>query len=125
MCCKGLAMEHDGSLYSCDHYVYPEYKLGNISESTLSELFYSERQIRFGLDKTDTLPQYCKDCEVRFACNGECPKNRFLVTPNGDEGLNYLCSGLRKFFGHIDPWMRIMAKEIHAGRTANSVMKGV
>lgn len=122
-CGKALAFEHDGSVYSCDHYVYPEYRLGNIKETPLAQMLYSERQVKFGLDKTDSLPKYCKECEVKFACNGECPKNRFILTPDGEPGLNYLCSGLRKYFNHIDPVMRLMAKELKAGRTADNVMK--
>jgi uncharacterized protein len=125
VCGKGLVLEHDGSVYSCDHYVYPEYKLGNIKEKPLAQMQYSERQIRFGLDKTDMLPRYCRDCKVQPVCNGECPKNRFLRTPDGESDLNYLCTGLKKFFNHVDPWMKLMAKEIRAGRTADNVMKMV
>ncbi|MBE0536416.1 MAG: anaerobic sulfatase maturase [Phycisphaerae bacterium] len=122
-CGKALAVEHDGSVYACDHFVYPEYKLGNLKESSLLDLLYTDRQMRFGLDKTDTLTQYCRDCEVRFVCNGECPKNRFLYAPDGEFGLTYLCAGLRTFFSHIDPWMKLMANELRAGRTADGVMK--
>jgi uncharacterized protein len=123
ICGKGLALEHDGNLYSCDHYVYPEYRLGNIAEKTLFGMVYSEKQARFGLNKTDTLTRYCKDCEVRFACNGGCPKDRFLLTPDGEFGLSYLCKAHRRFFNHIDPWMKLMAKEVRSGRTADNVMK--
>jgi uncharacterized protein len=123
ICGKALAFEHDGSVYSCDHYVYPDYCLGNIKETPLIKMILSAKQMRFGLDKEDTLPEYCKQCEVKFACNGECPKNRLLVTPDGESGLNYLCSGIRKFLNHIDPWMRRMAAELQAGRTVDNVMK--
>jgi len=123
VCGKALALEHDGSVYSCDHYVYPEYRLGNIKTQSLTDMLYSDRQVKFGLNKTDALPRYCRECEFRFACNGECPKNRLLRTADGEFGLNYLCSGLRKFFRHIDPWMKLMAKELRAGRTADNVMK--
>jgi uncharacterized protein len=123
VCGKALAFEHDGSVYSCDHYVYPEYRLGNIKDKSLSQMVHSERQMKFGLDKTDALPQYCKECEVLFVCNGECPKNRLIKTPEGEFGLNYLCKGLRRFFNHINPWMKLMAAELNAGRTADNVMK--
>ena len=122
-CGKALALEHDGTVYSCDHFVYPEYRLGNMKTVHLNDMLFSQKQMRFGLDKTDTLTQYCKDCPVCFACNGECPKNRFLYAPDGEFGLNYLCSGLKKFFTHIDPWMKLMAKELQAGGSAENVMK--
>lgn len=123
ICGKGLALEHDGSVYSCDHYVYPEYCLGNIKDIPMIKMILSEKQMRFGLDKVDTLPNYCQNCEVKFACNGECPKNRLLITPDGQPGLNYLCSGVKKLLHHIDPWMKRMAKELRAGRTADNVMQ--
>jgi uncharacterized protein len=108
-CGLALALEHNGDLYSCDHYVEPDYLLGNITETPMVELVASEQQIRFGLDKRDTLPEFCRSCEVRFACNGGCPKNRFTQTPDGEEGLNYLCAGYKTFFGHVDRPMRIMS----------------
>jgi uncharacterized protein len=101
-CGKGVALEHDGSVYSCDHYVYPEYKLGNIRENSSAQMVFSERQMEFGLAKFQTLPQRCRDCKYLFACNGECPKNRLIRTPEGEPGLNYLCSGLLRFWEHID-----------------------
>jgi uncharacterized protein len=122
-CGNALAMEHDGSVYSCDHYVYPEYRLGHIDETPLAQMVASERQVKFGNDKRETLPRYCVECEVRFACNGECPKNRFLRTPDGEAGLNYLCAGLRRFFNHIDPWMKQMAALVHSGQPAAAVMQ--
>lgn len=96
-CGVGLALEHNGDLYSCDHFVEPDYLLGNIMEKEISELAASDRQYRFGQDKSDTLPQVCRECDVLFACRGECPKNRFLTTPAGELGLNY-CGGLESFF---------------------------
>jgi len=102
MCGKGLALEHDGSLYACDHYVYPEYRVGNVMEKPLEEMAYSRLQERFGRAKEGTLPAYCQRCDYQFACFGECPKNRFIKTPVGEPGLNYLCSGWKKFFSHID-----------------------
>lgn len=107
-CGVALAIEHNGDLYSCDHYVYPQYKLGNVLSQDLARLVGSPQQRKFGHDKAATLPQYCRDCEVRFACHGECPKHRFLVTPDGEAGLNYLCAGYKHFFNHIDGAMRTM-----------------
>lgn len=109
-CGRAMAMEHNGDLYSCDHYVYPEYKLGNILGQPLRELATSADQRRFGTDKRDRLPAYCRNCEVRFACNGECPKHRFILTPDGEPGLNYLCAGYKRFFTHIDGPMQVMAR---------------
>ena len=96
-CGMGLALEHNGDLYSCDHFVEPDYLLGNIMEKEISELAASERQYRFGQDKRETLPQVCRECDVLFACRGECPKNRFLTTPAGEPGLNYLCRAGKLF----------------------------
>ena len=124
-CGAALAIEHNGDLYSCDHFVYPENKLGNIIEQPLASLVNSPAQTKFGLDKCNTLPQYCRECDVRFACNGECPKHRFLRTPGGEEGLNYLCAGYKLFFHHIDPYMRFMANELRHQRPPANVMKWV
>ncbi len=106
-----VTMEMDGSVYSCDHFVYPEYRVGHLHDKNarLGDMVYSARQRRFGLNKRDTLPEYCKRCRYRFACNGECPKNRFLKTPDGQPGLNYLCSGNKRFFAHADPHLRRIA----------------
>jgi uncharacterized protein len=122
-CGGAMAIEHNGDLYSCDHYVYPENRLGNIVEHSLATLVSSEQQRRFGLDKRDALPRYCQECEVRFACNGECPKRRFTRTPAGEWGLNYLCAGYRLFFKHIDPYMQFMASELRQGRPPANVMQ--
>jgi uncharacterized protein len=122
-CGNALALEHNGDLYSCDHFVEPEYKLGNIEESHLIELVGSQKQRRFGQDKRDKLPRYCLDCQVRFACNGGCPKNRFIQTPDGEPGLNYLCQGYRAFFNHIDRPMRFMAAQLRAGGAPASIMR--
>lgn len=108
-CGRALAMEHDGDLYTCDHYVYPKYKLGNLMNTSLGELADSPMAQAFGQDKRERLPKYCRDCSVRFACNGECPKHRFTWTPDGEWGLNYLCPAYKKFFTHIDPAMQLMA----------------
>jgi serine-type anaerobic sulfatase-maturating enzyme len=124
-CGSAMAIEHNGDLYSCDHFVYPENKLGNIMESPLSSLVNSTRQHKFGQDKLDTLPRYCRECDVRFACNGECPKHRFIRTPDGEDGLNYLCAGYKRFFHHIDPYVRFMAGELQQGRAPANVMEWV
>lgn len=121
-CGGALALEHNGDLYACDHYVYPDHKLGNILHSGLAELVASEAQSRFGLQKRDGLPRYCRDCEVRFLCHGECPKNRFAVTPDGEAGLNYLCAGYKAFFRHSAPHMRFMTEALHRGRAPAEVM---
>jgi uncharacterized protein len=124
-CGNALAIEHNGDLYSCDHYVYPGNKLGNIMENPLMKMVESGQQEKFGEDKRDTLPQYCRNCEVRFACNGECPKNRFLTTPEGEYGLNYLCAGYKKFFKHIDPYMKFMVEELKNRRAPLNVMRWI
>ena len=122
-CGKALAIEHNGDVYSCDHYVYPGNKLGNILDNPLESLVYSQQQIEFGEDKKTGLPDYCLNCEVRYACNGECPKHRFIKTPDGEEGLNYLCAGYKKFFSHIEPHMKFMAQELLNKRPAANIMK--
>jgi uncharacterized protein len=121
-CGTALAMEHNGDLYSCDHYVYPEFKLGNIMSAPLDELVYSPSQVKFGRDKADLLPKYCRQCDVRFACNGECPKHRFIKTPDGEDGLNYLCAGYKRFFLHIDPYLRLLGDIVRSGQPAERVM---
>jgi serine-type anaerobic sulfatase-maturating enzyme len=121
-CGSGLALEHNGDLYACDHFVEPDYLLGNIQEQHMIDLVASPRQVKFGRDKRDALPRYCLECDVRFACHGECPKNRFAVTPDTEPGLNYLCPGLKAFFHHVDFPMKIMAGLIRRGREAGEVM---
>ena len=122
-CGSALALEHNGDLYSCDHFVYPEHKLGNIVDTGLRAMISSTQQKAFGLAKRDTLPSMCRQCDVRFACNGECPKHRFLTTPEGEAGLNYLCAGYKHFFHHIDPFMQYMATELSAGRPPANIMR--
>jgi uncharacterized protein len=114
MCGKGLALERDGSLYACDHYVYPEYRTGNISEKLLSAMAFSEMQERFGRAKEGMLPEYCRKCPYLFTCFGECPKNRFIKTPDGQAGLNYLCSGWKRFFSHIDEPVQQIVRSLGA-----------
>ena len=122
-CGSAMAIEHNGDLYSCDHFVYPQNKLGNIMDVPLGEMADSPQQLKFGNDKNDLLPKYCQSCEVRFACNGECPKHRFAKTPDGEAGLNYLCAGYKKFFNHIDPYMRFMAAQLHRKSAPAAVMQ--
>ncbi len=124
-CGRGLALEHNGDLYACDHFVEPRYHLGNITEIPLAALVDSTAQQNFGNAKRDTLPRYCRECPVRFACHGECPKNRFCLTPDGEPGLNYLCEGYKLFFAHVDAPMRFMAAEIRVGRSPANIMKGI
>ncbi len=121
-CGTALEMEHNGDVYSCDHYVEPAYKLGNINDIPLSEIVVMDKQKQFGLAKRDSLPDYCLRCDVRFVCNGGCPKNRFITTPDGDPGLNYLCAGYKAFFTHIDEPMRFMANELAHRRPPANVM---
>jgi len=122
-CGNALVLEHNGDVYSCDHFVEPDYKLGNIKETTLQALVSSEQQRRFGQNKYDTLPKYCKECPVLFACYGECPRNRFIKTPDGEGGLNYLCAGYKAFFTHIDKPMKTMASLLRQGRYADEIMQ--
>jgi len=121
-CGSALAMEHNGDVYSCDHYVYPRYKLGNLLNQDLGAMAASEEQRAFGQAKSATLPEYCRSCEVRFACHGECPKHRFLRTPDGEPGLNYFCRAYKRFFTHVDPSMRKMAALLQARRPAAEIM---
>jgi len=122
-CGNAVALEHNGDLYSCDHFVEPKYKLGNIKDIPLIQLISSPEQRKFGLDKRDTLPRFCRECEVRFACHGECPRNRFINTPDGEPGLNYLCAGYKAFFKHIDGPMKKMAALLKQGRYADEIME--
>ncbi|MDA8251498.1 MAG: anaerobic sulfatase maturase [Rhodospirillales bacterium] len=121
-CGRGFALEHNGDLYSCDHFVEPAYLLGNLEQSHMIDLAGSEQQRKFGRNKLDSLPQYCRECEVRFACHGECPKNRFISTPAQEPGLNYLCAGYKVFFHHIDRPLKIIANLLRRGRPAYEVM---
>jgi uncharacterized protein len=124
-CGAALALEHTGDLYSCDHFVYQENKLGNIMEQGLKALAHSEQQAAFGIAKRESLPAYCRNCHVRFACNGECPKHRFLRTPDGEPGLNYLCKGYKRFFHHVDPYMRYMSEQLRQGMPPSNVMQWI
>ncbi len=118
-CGHALAIEHNGDLFSCDHFVFPEYKLGNIMDQRMKEMHESERQEKFGMDKRDRLPQFCRECEFLSICNGGCPKDRFIETPDGEPGLNYLCQGYKKFYAHTVPVFKKMARCIEMGRPAS------
>jgi uncharacterized protein len=122
-CGSALAVEHNGDLYSCDHFVEPKYFLGNIDERHMIELVASDKQRKFGQDKLDRLPRYCHKCELRFACHGGCPKNRFVKTPGGAPGLNYLCAGYKAFFDHINKPMKIMAALLRQNRAPAEIMQ--
>jgi uncharacterized protein len=122
-CGAALALEHNGDLYSCDHFVEPDYYLGNINQEKLIDLVAGPLQASFGEAKRSTLPKYCRRCEVRFMCNGGCPKNRILKTPDGEPGLNYLCEGYRAFFNYIDQPMKMMAMLINLQRPPADIMR--
>lgn len=122
-CGQALVIEHNGDVYSCDHFVYPENKLGNIMNRALGSLVDSTQQRRFGSAKSTALPSDCRQCDVRFACNGECPKHRFTTTAAGEYGLNYLCAGYKHFFRHIDPYMKFMANELNQNGAPARVME--
>lgn len=124
-CGHAAVMEFNGDVYSCDHFVFPQYKLGNIYTQTLIEMLYSEQQIQFGLNKYEALPQQCKECDFLFACNGECPKNRFIKTDNGEPGLNYLCKGYYQFFKHVSPYMDFMKNELLNKRPPANIMSAI
>ncbi len=121
-CGRSLALEHNGDLYSCDHFVEPRYKLGNINEVHMLELASSVQQLLFGMDKRDKLPQACRECEVRFACHGGCPKDRFRSDRYGNPGLNYLCPSFKTFFHHVTRPMEAMGSLLGAGRAAAEIM---
>ncbi len=121
-CGTAVALEHNGDLYSCDHFVEPEYLLGNIAETHMLELVASPQQQAFGNAKNDDLPAYCRSCDVRFACNGGCPKDRFTLTPDGEPGLHYLCPSYQAFFRHVDRPMRFMAAALRGGKPVDAVM---
>ena len=123
-CGDSLAIEHNGDVFSCDHFVYPEYKIGNINTTSVKKMLMQPEQIKFGLDKYDSLPQQCKTCDVFSYCFGECPKNRFLTTLEGEGGLNYLCEGYKFFFRHVKPYMKFMANELAQARSPANVMFG-
>jgi len=121
-CGRGMALEHNGDLYSCDHFVEPDYKLGNINDTHMVELASSVQQLMFGMDKRDSLPRACRECDVRFACHGGCPKDRFRTDHYGEPGLNYLCPSFKTFFHHVTGPMEAMGNLLRSGRAAAEVM---
>jgi uncharacterized protein len=121
-CGNAMALEHNGDLFSCDHFVEPDYLIGNIGNKHMTELAVSDFQKEFGESKRKTIPQYCLKCSVNFACNGGCPKNRFINTPDGEPGLNYLCSAYRSFFSHIDRPMKTMSRLLRRRRPPAEIM---
>jgi uncharacterized protein len=125
ICGHAGVMEFNGDVYSCDHFVFPQYKLGNIYSKTLVEMMYGEKQQRFGQAKQDALPTQCKECQYLFACNGRCPKNRFCKTATGESGLNYLCKGYYQFFDHVAPCMDYMKRELMAQRAPANIMEAI
>lgn len=120
-CGSAGVIEFNGDIYPCDHYVFPEYRLGNISDEGLVPLFFSERQKKFGADKHSGLTGHCRKCAYLDLCHGECPKNRFALSPEGETGHNYLCEGLKYFFRHTEPYMKFMREEIKNGREPSNV----
>ena len=121
-CGRAAVMEANGDVYSCDHFVFPEYRLGNICQQSLTEMLYGERQQQFGRNKRASLPRQCRECRFLFACHGECPKNRFLKDKYGEPGLNYLCKGYQQFFAHVATDMDFMKAELDAGRSPANLM---
>ena len=121
-CGHAAVMEFNGDVYACDHFVFPEHRLGNIHHESIVEMMYSPKQMAFGRMKCEALPTQCRECEWLFACNGECPKNRIAETKSGEMGLNYLCEGYQKYFKHVAPYMDFMKQELMAGRPASNVM---
>lgn len=121
-CGHAGVMEFNGDVYACDHFVFPEYYLGNIMQTPLHKLMYDEKQLQFGADKAAKLPRYCQQCDYLLYCNGDCPKNRFATTPDGEPGLNYLCKGYKILYHHVAPYMDFMAGELAAKRPPANVM---
>ena len=121
-CGRALVLEHNGNLYSCDHYVYPDYKIGNILSDSLTDVISSVKQIEFGLTKHKAHPDECRQCSVLFACQGGCPKNRLALIDSNQLGKNFLCNAYKSFFRHIDPYMRYMANEVQYGRSASGII---
>lgn len=124
-CGHAGVMEHNGDVYSCDHFVFPEYKLGNIRDHSLIDMLYGEQQQEFSRLKHSSLPRQCKECDMEFACHGECPKNRFMKDNYGDSGLNYLCPGYYHYYQHVAPYMDYMKQELMAQRPPSNIMKVV
>lgn len=122
-CGHAGVMEHNGDVYSCDHFVFPEYKLGNIRDHSLIDMLYGEQQQEFSRLKHSSLPRQCRECDMEFACHGECPKNRFMKDKYGDSGLNYLCPGYYHYYQHVAPYMDYMKQELMSQRPPSNIMK--
>lgn len=122
-CGRNLIMEYNGDIFSCDHFMYPAYRLGNILDGGLGKMVESKKQIAFGAAKETALPQYCRNCDVLFACRGGCPKHRFVKSPDGDPGLNYLCVGFKEFYHYVNPFMKRMLEFIHKGIPVQKIME--
>lgn len=122
-CGHAGVMEHNGDVYSCDHFVFPEYKLGNIRDHSLIDMLYGEQQQEFSRQKHSSLPRQCRECDMEFACHGECPKNRFMKDKYGDSGLNYLCPGYYHYYQHVAPYMDYMKQELMSQRPPSNIMK--
>ncbi len=123
ICGYSPIVEHNGDVYACDHYVYPEYRLGNILTDDLQDMIQSKAQCAFGEAKHTALPHYCLDCRLLAACQGECPKRRFLQAPDGQPGLNYLCAGYKRFFEHAAPYFEVMSQLKRAGQPVSTIME--
>ena len=124
-CGHAGVMEHNGDVYSCDHFVFPEYRLGNIRRDTITSMLYGERQQRFSLLKHASLPQECRECEWERVCHGECPKNRFVADRYGNPGMNYLCRGYRQYFEHVAPYMEYMKQLLADHRPPADIMRAL
>lgn len=122
-CGRSLVVEHNGDVYACDHFVYPQYRLGNLHEDTFASMVDSPSQVAFGKDKYSTLPAQCRECKVLKACWGGCPKHRFMLTASGEPGLNYLCAGFQHYFSHLPPYLKAMADLLASGRPASDIMR--
>lgn len=124
-CGHAGVMEFNGDVYACDHYVFPEFKLGNIYQDTLTNMMYSERQMRFGNNKRDLLTRQCRECDFLFACHGECPRNRFAQSRDGEDGQNYLCAGYYEYFQHVAPYMDFMKYQLQHEQAPANVMEWI
>ena len=122
-CGRSVIVEHNGDVYACDHYVYPQYRLGNMHQQTIAEMIDSPQQQAFGEDKFKQLPAQCRSCNVLKACWGGCPKHRFMLDASGKPGLNYLCAGYQRYFRHLPPYLKAMADLLAHGRPASDIMQ--
>jgi uncharacterized protein len=124
-CGRGVIVEHNGDIYSCDHFMYPNFRIGNILEDDLLDMLKSDQQVSFGAQKELALPRFCRECVFLFACRGECPKHRFIQTPHGESGLNYLCSAYKRYFRHVDKYMRAMVQLLENDLPVSCIMQAM